>query len=100
MPNCRLGDLAITVDCEVPENLGKIVKVIACKGEVNWSSIGPTLLWEVQCQSASSLIYFMADQRVALKQGPVPDIFLRPIRGLSEEQEDLQPSPELDLVDS
>jgi len=30
--NCQLGDLAITVKCEIPENLGRIVRVVASNG--------------------------------------------------------------------
>jgi hypothetical protein len=56
--NCKVGDLAITVRSEVPQNLGRIVHIIKPLGVEPWSSFGP-----------------------------VPDILLRPIvppEGFSE----------------
>jgi hypothetical protein len=35
-PNCKVGDLAITVKCHVPDNLGKIVQIIAHEGLQKW----------------------------------------------------------------
>jgi hypothetical protein len=34
--NCKAGDLAITVKCHVPDNLGKIEQIIAYEGLQEW----------------------------------------------------------------
>lgn len=30
--NCEVGDLAITIDCRIPENMGNIVRIISADG--------------------------------------------------------------------
>jgi hypothetical protein len=34
--NCSIGDLAITVKCHCPENLGSIVRIKKSKGLIAW----------------------------------------------------------------
>lgn len=82
MIRCRVGDLAITVNCEIPENLGRIVRVVSPVGFKNWQSMQDVFVWNVEAISDTSLMVYMTDGVVSrTDKGPVPDIFLRPIRG-------------------
>jgi hypothetical protein len=82
MRNCRLGDLAITVNCEIPENLGKIVRIIGQGKTIKWSDRGKTFVWKVEsARGERSLVYEIKGRIVRRAVGSVPDIFLRPIRG-------------------
>lgn len=81
--NCRPGDLAVTVRADLPENLGKIVRVISHEGNIAWSGFRePTCMWKVLAASASCpLVYEYPDgKRISALTGLVPDAFLRPIR--------------------
>ena len=66
--NCKAGDLAITVKCHVPDNLGKIVQIIAYEGLQEWANYPDGSIKKS-------------------KGGLVPDCFLRPISGLELEDE-------------
>ncbi len=79
--NCSVGDLAITVRCEVPENLGKIVRVIGSKGVIKWSEFGePMHVWIVEGMTGEkSLVYEVKKKLDRRKSGPCPDQFLRRI---------------------
>ena len=92
--NCKIGDLAITVTSELPENLGKLVKIVGAKGLSWWSDFPePLFLWRVQSSGrrhpwytnsvqvqsrlylrVTSLITFFAlfDRRKPLKLCPGP----------------------------
>jgi hypothetical protein len=79
---CKVGDLAITVRAEVPENLGRIVHIVRPLGAQPWSDFGEVHLWwaEVLPGSLSQLHYLQLNGALEQKsQGPVPDLFLRPI---------------------
>ena len=81
--NCRPGDLAVTVKADLPENIGKIVRVISHEGNITWSGFRePTCMWKVSAASASCpLVYEYPDgKRIRALTGLVPDAFLRPIR--------------------
>ena len=89
--NCQLGDLAITVKCEIPENLGRIVRVVAFNGIEHWSDYGPMQTWEVQTLSESDTLTYVIKGKLCFKsKGPVPDAFLRPLHPPADE-------PALDL---
>lgn len=95
--NCQLGDLAITVKCEIPENLGRIVRIVASNGIEHWSDYGPMHTWEVQTLSESDTLTYVIKGKLCFKsKGPVPDAFLRPLRPPAEQPEaQLQePTPE------
>ena len=80
--NCKVGDLAITVQAEVPQNLGHIVHIVRPLGVEPWSDFGPVHMWWVESLPSSTrlLHYRYGDGRLELKrQGPVPDLLLRPI---------------------
>jgi hypothetical protein len=82
MTHCRLGDLAITINCDVQENLGRFVRVIGIKGLKPWRDKGEVFVWEVEAISEASPLIYKYDQcLIEALRGPVPDIFLRPIRG-------------------
>jgi hypothetical protein len=84
--NCRVGDLAITVKCEIPENLGRIVRVLASNGIEDWSDYGPLHTWEVQTLSESDTLTYVIKGKLCFKsKGPVPDAFLRPLRPPADE---------------
>jgi len=82
--NCRLGDLAVTVRAELPENIGVIVRVIGCHGVDEWWGFDvPTHLWEVQAIEGAHLTYEFEDGSRKYKViGLAPDAFLRPIAPL------------------
>lgn len=85
--NCRSGDLAITVKCDIPENLGRIVRIIASNGIEHWSDYGPLHTWEVQTLSETDSLTYIIKGRVTQKcQGPVPDAFLRPLHPPTDEE--------------
>ena len=88
--NCKAGDLAITVKCDVPENLGRIVRVIAFEGFKEWPHYpDPIPVWLVGAYSGNDgLSYQYPDGSIKKsKGGLVPDCFLRPISGLELEDE-------------
>lgn len=80
--HCKVGDLAITVRAEVPQNLGSIVHIIKPLGLQDWSEFGQVHMWWVEClpNSPYQLHYLHSDGTLQKKrQGPVPDVLLRPI---------------------
>jgi hypothetical protein len=88
--NCKEGDLAITVKCDVPENLGRIVKVIAFEGFKEWPHYpDPIPVWLIRAYSVSDgLSYQYPDGSIKKSKGGLaPDCFLRPISGLELEDE-------------
>ena len=97
--NCRLGDLAITGQAEVPENLGKIVRIVASRGRAKWSGFQrPMYLWEVEALDGRQLVYEHSDgRRESRTHGPAPDQFLRPLAPSSpvarEEKEEVDHAP-------
>jgi hypothetical protein len=84
--NCKAGDLAITVKCEIPENLGRIVRVLRSNGIEHWSEHGPLHTWEVQTLSEADTLTYVIKGRLCFKStGPVPDAFLRPLHPPAQE---------------
>ena len=86
--NCRVGDLAITVQAYNPDNIGKIVRVIRSKGIGPWPDlVGPQQIWEIESATPGvALIYSINDVPFLTQEGEAPDCFLRPIRPSSAEQ--------------
>jgi hypothetical protein len=88
--NCKAGDLAITIKCDVPENLGRIVKVIAFEGFKEWPHFpDPIPVWLIKDYSdRKGLAYLYTDGSIRQSNaGLAPDCFLRPISGLGLESE-------------
>jgi len=77
---CRPGDLAIIVFAQYPSNLGLIVRVVrrhSGRGKLAIQGAGP--LWTVE--SAQPMKYTLGEKTFLRKQGPVPDSYMRPVRG-------------------
>lgn len=77
--NCAVGDLAITVNCKIPENLGNIVRIVSCEGFQEWNGHSELLYtWNVEVASeGGALFYEYEDGIEAYTSGPAPDIYLR-----------------------
>jgi hypothetical protein len=86
--NCRVGDLAITVQAYNSDNIGKIVRIIRSKGIGPWPDlVGPQQIWEIESATPGvALIYSINDVPFLAQEGEAPDCFLRPIRPSSAEQ--------------
>ena len=78
---CRIGDLAISIGCYLPENTGNVVRIIGVEGYQTWYGItGQTFVWIVEVTQQRPLVYENADGSIyTLLIGPVPDQFLIPI---------------------
>jgi hypothetical protein len=79
--NCGVGDLAITVNCINPENMGNIVYVLRPSGykQCNHQE-DKVFAWEVLVVGANSwLLYEIDGWPVSKKIGSVPDYCLRRI---------------------
>jgi hypothetical protein len=78
---CKVGDIAVTVQCELPENLGKIVRIVKYRGLKKWARFDrPLHLWLVEVVGESRLTYQYPSGRTRRRlKGLEPDIFLRPI---------------------
>ena len=77
--NCAVGDLAITVNCKIPENLGNIVRIISSGGFQEWQGYSEVLYtWNVEVATeGGALFYEVEDGIEAYTSGPAPDIYLR-----------------------
>ena len=77
--NCSVGDLAITVNCKIPENLGNIVRIISSGGFQEWQGYSELLYtWNVEVATeGGALFYEVEDGIEAYTSGPAPDIYLR-----------------------
>lgn len=83
MLNCQVGDLAITVEAELTENIGNIVRIVAAGGYREWSYfVRPVFVWQVEALGQECpLHYQMGSAPIGTAMtGEVPDMFLRPIR--------------------
>ena len=79
--NCRIGDLAVTIRAALPENIGKIVRIIGFHGVDEWWGFDePIHLWEVQAIEGAYLTYEFEDgSREHKVIGLAPDAFLKPL---------------------
>ena len=88
---CKVGDLAVTVEAELPINVGNVVKIVGASGYEKWSSYKTKIfLWKVEVASADRpLIYEYPGGLIEkLLIGQIPDHYLRPIR--PDELEDIE----------
>ena len=80
---CKMGDLAVTVEAELPINIGNVVKIIGVSGYQNWSSFKTKIfLWKVEVASEDRPLVY-ENPNGSIEQaltGRVPDHYLRPIR--------------------
>ena len=83
--NCRVGDLAITVRSNIPDNVGLVVRIVdICMYLDEWKGLeGPVHIWDVDLVCEDSRLVCFTDQpipeRLLYKSGPIPDAFLQPI---------------------
>jgi hypothetical protein len=80
---CKIGDLAVTVEAELPINIGNVVKITGASGYEKWSSYKTKIfLWKVEVASSDRpLIYeYSGGLTEKLLTGRIPDHYLRPIR--------------------
>lgn len=79
--NCAVGDLAITVNCKLPRNLGNIVRIQSAIGMKEWGGLSePMFSWNVEVATVHGwLTYKYKDHIETVKIGPVPDKCLRRI---------------------
>jgi hypothetical protein len=91
MSNCKPGDLAIVVQAYNACNVGTIVKVLRLSGDQEaLYTPGAYLIWIVE--AAHLLTYDHSGVLKTERTGPVPDSYLRPIRGNPKNEERLTES--------
>ena len=101
--NCSVGDLAITVNCRIPENLGNIVRIVSFGGFQEWQGYSePLYTWNVEVATEGGILFYEDENGLgAYTAGPAPDQYLRrltPPQGyLLEEFADCQ-QLQLDLL--
>jgi pyruvate/2-oxoacid:ferredoxin oxidoreductase beta subunit len=101
--NCGVGDLAITVTCLNPENLGNIVEILKPLGFRRWINIAEQVFtWEVLAVGENSwLLYEIEGWPVTKKIGYVPDLCLRritPPKSKKKNSNDIPEQGNLDLL--
>ena len=77
---CQPGDLAVVIDADIPGNLGAIVRVIEThdgSGPIRFDFEGK--VWWVRCEHP--MTWMSGGRTYSMKEGPVPDGRLQPIRG-------------------
>lgn len=80
MHKCTAGDLAIVVYAYNNANIGAIVKVLALHpNQFEIESHPDDVLWT--CQAAHPMTYSIGEKKRKIKTGPIPDSYMRPIRG-------------------
>jgi len=78
--NCSVGDLAITVNCSYPKNLGNIVRIVSAVGFEQWANHKELVYtWNVEIASEGSFLYYQyeGEEFKPFTSGPVPDAYLR-----------------------
>lgn len=86
MSNCKPGDLAIVVKAHNACNIGTILKVL--RPNRNQSALYTArddVLWLVEAPHPMTYDYWGTLRR--RRKGPVPDSYLRPIRGNPKNEE-------------
>ena len=81
MPKCIAGDLAVIVYAYNTVNIGTIVKVLDVHpNQLEIQSHPSDVLWT--CQAAHPMTYLMGNKKIKNKTGPIPDSYMKPIRGV------------------
>lgn len=77
--NCGIGDLAITVNSQLPENCGTIVRIVSAVGLEKWlEHVEPLYTWNVEVATEEGLLHYQYGKKLkTAKAGPVPDKCLR-----------------------
>ena len=86
--NCKVGDLAIVVATELPENLGQIVEVLGLQTGIPFTMSGLGHIWEVRAVNGRKTLNYRFNEAVPrfveFAKGPAPDCCLRPVSGLTD----------------
>ena len=85
--NCKVGDLAIVVNTELPQNLGQIVEVLGAPTSKPLTLNGRGHIWRVRTVSGRKTLTYLfhkSGQRKQYAVGPAPDRCLRPVSGLTD----------------
>lgn len=78
--NCKPGDLAVVVEAYNPSNIGSIVRVLRTHPNQSVIAIEPgDHIWTMKATHPQA--YEVEGELVYRSSGPVPDSYLRPIRG-------------------
>jgi len=78
---CKPGDLAVVIQAKNSVNLGRIVKVLRLDDRSGPLVYGSDLVvWLAEC--ASPMTWKFENKVYKLRQGPIPDCQLQPIRKL------------------
>lgn len=79
--NCAVGDLAITVNCQIPQNLGNIVRIVSSGGFQEWQGFSQQLYtWNVEVATEGGALFYEVENGIeTFTSGPAPDIYLRRI---------------------
>ena len=88
--NCKIGDLAIVVNTQLPENLGQIVEVLGLQKCGPLELIGRGHVWHVRTVSGRRTMFYKFVEPGRTEQhpeGPAPDCCLRPVSGLPDGNE-------------
>ena len=87
--NCKIGDLAIVVSTELPQNVGQIVEVLGLQNDT-FDLSGQGHIWHVRTVSGRSTLHYRRNRlggRIdQMAEGPAPDRCLRPVSGLARTQ--------------
>jgi hypothetical protein len=102
--NCAVGDLAITVNCKLPQNLGNIVRIVSSVGFDEWQGYSELLYtWNIEVATEGGALFYEGENGVETYiSGPAPDIYLRrltPPQGYLMEEFDDSEQLQLDLLD-
>lgn len=80
MHKCSPGDLAVIVYAYNTVNMGTIVKVLSVHpNQLEIQSRPDDVLWT--CKAAHPMTYAICNKKKKIKTGPVPDSYMKPIRG-------------------
>ena len=85
---CKPGDLAVVINADLPSNLGSIVRVIEThdgSSPIRFDFEGK--VWWVSCEHP--MTWTLNGKTYRMKEGPVPDGRLQPIRGLRRKENSL-----------
>lgn len=86
--HCKIGDLAIVVNTELPQNLGQIVEVLGLPTGKPFTMRGHGHVWQVRTASGRAMLHWRVHRDNAIVQyaeGPAPDRCLRPVSGLTDD---------------
>ena len=80
MHKCTPGDLAIVVYAYNTVNIGTVVRVLAVHpNQFEIESRPEDVLWT--CKAAYPMTYSVGGKTRKIKTGPIPDCYMKPIRG-------------------